>query len=136
MSRPTAGLGVIILKEDKVLLGKRRGNHGSSTWCFPGGHIEYFETLEQCALREVKEETDLCIALIDEYPIAATNNRFPEENRHTVTLFLRAKYIQGEPKIMEPDKCEQWGWFQWNNFPSPLFVPVDELKKQGYNPFN
>ena len=133
--RPTAGIGVIILKEDKVLLGKRKGNHGSGTWCFPGGHLEYFESLTKGALREVKEETGLDIDLIDTYPIATTNNIFSDENKHTVTLFLRADYISGTPEIKEPYKCEKWDWFEWNNFPSPLFVPIQELKKQDYNPF-
>jgi len=135
IKRPTAGISVIILNKDRVLLGKRKGNHGAGTWCFPGGHLEYFETLRVGAIREVKEETGLDIGLIDEYPVATANNIFREEGKHTVTLFLRAKYLRGEPKIMEPDKCEKWEWFKWDNFPSPLFVPLNELKKQNYNPF-
>ena len=135
MMNPTAGIGVIILKEDKILLGKRIGNHGYGTWAVPGGHIEQFETLKEAGLRETKEETGLDIELIDEYPIATTNNIFWEERKHTVTLFLRANYIGGTPKITEPDKCEKWDWFKWNNLPHPLFIPIRELIKQNYNPF-
>ena len=132
--RPKVGIGVIVLKEKKVLLGKRRNSHGAGTWSFPGGNLEYFESFGKCVLREVKEETGLDVRLIDEFPIATTNDFF-EEEKHYVTLYLRAAYLQGEPRVIEPDKCERWGWYSWNNFPKPLFLPVLNLLKQGYNPF-
>lgn len=50
--RPKVGLSVIIRRKSKVLLGKRKNSHGAGTWCFPGGHLEYKESL-----RELKEET-------------------------------------------------------------------------------
>ncbi len=138
MERPLVGLSVIVMKEDKVLLGKRKGSHGAGTWAFPGGHIELFEELENCAYREVKEETGLTrenIHLIDKYPVAATNDFFKSENKHYITLFMRAKYVSGEPRRMEPDKCEEWDWFYRNDIPSPLFTPVRNLIEQGYDLF-
>ncbi len=42
--RPKVGLGVLIFKDGKVLLGKRKGAHGEGTWCPPGGHLEFGET--------------------------------------------------------------------------------------------
>jgi 8-oxo-dGTP diphosphatase len=50
------GVGVMILKDGKVLLGLRQGSHGAGEWAFPGGHFEYMETLEDCAKRETLEE--------------------------------------------------------------------------------
>ncbi len=55
MERPKVGVGVIVVKEGKVLLLQRKNSHGSGTWCFPGGHLEYGESLEECAKREVLE---------------------------------------------------------------------------------
>lgn len=59
--RPKVGIGVIVRKEGKVLLGKRKNSHGAGSWAFPGGHLEYGESWEECARREVKEETGIAI---------------------------------------------------------------------------
>ena len=138
MERPGVGLGVIIMRGgNEVLLGKRKGSHGAGTWECPGGHLEFYEKFKDCALREPKEETGLTdknIEIIDEHPVAVTNDMFLADGKHYVTLFFRAKYISGEPKVME-DFCEQWGWFDWNDLPYPLFSGVQELKERGYNPF-
>lgn len=122
----------------QVLLGKRKGSHGARTWSFPGGHIEYMEELEDCAKREVAEETGLDeenIKLIDKYSVATTNDFFKKEDKHYVTLFIRAKHIFGEPKVMEKDYCEEWKWFFWDKLPYPLCVSTENLLKQNYNPF-
>ena len=58
-SSPIVGVGVIVLRDGLVLLGERIGSHGSRTWALPGGHLEFGETVEQCAAREVREETGL-----------------------------------------------------------------------------
>lgn len=47
------GVGVLVVKDGKVLFGRRTGE---GTICGPGGHIEYGETPEQAAVRETKEE--------------------------------------------------------------------------------
>ncbi|MCX6746735.1 MAG: NUDIX hydrolase [Candidatus Pacearchaeota archaeon] len=133
--KPKVGLGVIIQKEDKVLLLKRKGSHGAGEWSFPGGHLEFFETFERCAKRETKEETGLDVELVKKDPIAITNDLFNEENKHYITLYMEARYISGEPKILESEKCEDMGWFDWNNLPRPLFLPIQNLIKQKYVPY-
>ncbi|MBU0929712.1 MAG: NUDIX domain-containing protein, partial [Nanoarchaeota archaeon] len=55
------GVGVYIIKDNKILFGKRKGFHGSGTWCPPGGHLEFNESIEECAIREVMEETGIKI---------------------------------------------------------------------------
>ena len=131
---PRVGLAVIILKKDEVLLGQRQGSHGAGTWAFPGGHLEYFESFKECAIREVKEETGLNIKLIDKNPVAATNDLFIKEKKHYITLFLRAEYQGGTPKIMEPEKCSEWKWFKWYQMPHNTMIPINNLIKF-YNPF-
>jgi 8-oxo-dGTP diphosphatase len=37
---------------------------------------------------------------------------------------------------MEPEKLEKWEWFKWENLPSPLFLPIKNLKKQNFYPFS
>ena len=140
MERPGVGLCVILMnRSDEVLLGKRKGDHGGGLWAFPGGHLEHFEEFEDCAIRELQEETGLenidNYKILDYRPSAITNDFFHSSKKHYITLFIRAEYKSGEIKNMEPDKCEEWKWFKWDNFPNLLFVPVRNLRAQGYNPF-
>ena len=129
--RPHIGIGVIIQNEEgKVLLMKRKGAHGEGTWSFPGGKLESGEGWESCATRETKEETDLDINGINF--ITATNDLFPE-GLHYVTLFVKATNYQGEPKICEPHKCTDIGWFDWDNLPTTIFLPISNLIEQGFS---
>ena len=43
---PKVGVGVIVRKGDKFLLGKRQGAHGEGTWAFAGGHLEFGEIID------------------------------------------------------------------------------------------
>ncbi len=130
-NRPFVGVAVIIKKNEKVLLGKRKNAHGAGTWALPGGHLEFNETIENCAEREVYEETGLYIKNI-RYG-AYTNDIFTEEQKHYITLFVTAEYSHGDCKVKEPHKCEQWEWFPWNDLPKPRFLPLENLLKQGFN---
>ena len=94
-NRPKVGTGVIIIKDGKVLLGKRIGPHGFGNWCFPGGHLEYGESWEECAIRETLEETGLKIK--NAHFVAVTNDIYSSENKHYITLFMLGKYETGEP---------------------------------------
>ncbi len=126
------GVAVIVIKEGLILLGKRKGSHGAGGWQFPGGHLEFNEAIETCAKREVLEETGLEIQNLRFGPF--TNDQFKKEDKHYVTLFVIADYANGTPQVMEPNKCERWAWFAWDNLPSPLFLPIRNLIKQGFNP--
>lgn len=131
-NRPKVGVGVIIMRDGKVLMGLRKSAHGIGTWCFPGGHLEYGETPEECGIRETLEETGLQIKKAIRGPY--TNDIFAGDTKHYVTLYVIAEEFSGEPKVMEPEKCEKWEWFSWDAMPSPLFVPLENLKKTGYTP--
>jgi len=129
------GVAAIVLNNERVLLGKRLGSHGAGTWSFPGGKLDYGEDPFYCALRETKEETGMNVRMIDRNSCASTNDIFEKENLHFTTLYFRADYNGGIPIVMEPNKCEEWKWFSWNNLPKPLFLPVQNLIKNGYDPF-
>ncbi|KKP59581.1 MAG: hypothetical protein UR53_C0001G0081 [Candidatus Magasanikbacteria bacterium GW2011_GWC2_34_16] len=131
--RPKVGVGVIVKKDGKVLMQKRKGAHGFGTWCFPGGHMEFGESLEETARRETIEELGIEITNIWVGPY--TNDVHTGEGKHYVTLFVVSDYASGDPKIMEPDKTEFFDWFDWEEMPRPLFLPIINLLEQGYNPF-
>jgi len=134
MEMPKVGVGVIVVKDGKVLLQKRIGSHGSGTWCFPGRHLEFNEELEECARRETLEE--LGINIKNAKFVAITNDLFKVEGKHYITVFMLVTEYEGEPKIIEPEKCEKWEWCSWHDLPQPLFIPIQNLLKQKFNPFS
>ena len=134
MDRPKVGVGVIVIKDGMVLLGKRKNAHGAGCWHFPGGHLEFNEELEDCAKRETLEETSINIKNIKMGTF--TNDLFKKEEKHYITLFMTADFDSGEVKAMEPHKCEKWEWFEWSKLPEPLFMPLQSLIKLNFNPFS
>ncbi|HET7042956.1 MAG TPA: NUDIX domain-containing protein, partial [Gemmatimonadales bacterium] len=110
----------------------RRGAHGGGDWALPGGHLEFGETPEDCARREVEEETGLRIGALRRGPYGS--DLFAGLGRHYVTLFLLAEAPEGEPVLREPEKCEGWHWYSWDALPEPLFLPLRSLKERGFRP--
>ncbi len=125
---PKIGVGVIVVRDGKILLGKRRSEHGNGTWSFPGGHLEMGETPIECAKRELKEETGLMAVNLTFCGL--TNDVFSDE-KHYMTLFFFAK-ANGEPQTLEPEKCERWEWFNPKELPNPLFLPIKNLVDKRY----
>ena len=130
---PRIGVGVIIKRDEKVLLGQRKNAHGTGSWCPPGGHLEFMETIEACAIRETLEEVGAYIKNIQK-PVF-TEDFFKREGKHYITMLVTAEWDSVEPQLLEPEKCERWDWFSWNELPSPLFLPMQNHIDQGYNPF-
>lgn len=119
--RPKVGIGVMILKDGKVLLGKRKNSHGDGEYAFPGGHLEHGESFEECARRETLEETEINIKNLRFLLLKNVLDYLP---KHYVHISILADWESGEPKVLEPEKCESWGWYDLDNLPSPLFKPV------------
>lgn len=129
---PRVGVGVIVVRNKHILLGKRTGSHGAGTWALPGGHLEFGETVEDCAVREVLEETGLSIQVVGRGPY--TSDLFAEEQKHYITLFVEALSESGDPEIHEPSRCLAWQWFDWSALPKPKFLPLASLHQSGYIP--
>ena len=120
------GIGVMILNENKILLGHRSKNKKDTggiyevdCWTLPGGKQEYYETFWECARREVKEETNLDIDNLELFSISDDI----QPDRHYITIHIIAKKYSGELKIMEPSKEDEWKWFDFNNLPENLYTP-------------
>lgn len=125
--RPKVGVGIAVMKEGKILLGRRKGAHGSGAWSFAGGHLEYGEDVEACAKRELEEETGLKAVSLRLGPWV---NDVIEEGKHYITLFVFVDQFEGTPELKEPEKCEGWQWFDLHALPTPLFPPVSSLIKK------
>ena len=125
------GVGVWLFNSKGwFLLGKRLSKHGNGTWAPPGGHLEFGETPEQCASRELFEETGLQIPAHQFKICGVTNDFFKEENKHYITVHCRVSYDGGKIEVKEKDKCETWKWFDFMTLPKPLFLSAANFIKQ------
>ncbi|MFZ5445807.1 MAG: nucleotide triphosphate diphosphatase NUDT15 [Myxococcota bacterium] len=118
MERPRVGIGVLVLKDGKLLLGRRRGAHGAGEYASPGGHLEHLEAFEACIRREVREETGLEIGPPRFLRVLNFTAWAP---KHYVDLSFVADWVSGEPEVREPDKVERWDWYPLDALPAPLF---------------
>ncbi len=125
------GVAAVIFREGRILLGERIGSHGANTWATPGGHLELGESIEECAQRETLEETGLEVGAFRK--LGFTNDIFEKEGKHYVTLYAVATSTSGEPQVMEPHQCKQWQWFDLDELPEPLFLPLVNLLKEPVN---
>ena len=126
------GIGVMLLDGGKVLLGHRAVNkkdtggiYETDCWTLPGGKQEYDETFFEGAKREVKEETNLDIDKLELF--GAVDDIQPD--RHYITMHVIARDFTGEPKVMEPDKEDEWRWFPLNELPDNLYSPSEKFIK-------
>lgn len=131
-SPPRVGVGVLVVRDGRVLLGERRGAHGAGSWALPGGHLEHGETVEDCARRELAEETGLTGGVVTRGPWVS--DVFEAEGLHYVTVFIVVRDPVGEVQLREPTKCARWEWFPWDALPAPLFAPLASLRATGFTP--
>ena len=117
-NKPKVGVGVLVLKDGKVLMTRRKNSHGSGEYAFPGGHLEYMETFEDCAMRETEEE---CGIKIKNIRFSFLTNIKKYAPRHYVHIGMVADWASGIPKTLEPEKAEKWEWFELDKLPSPMF---------------
>jgi len=117
---PRIGVGTIIRRGNDVLLLRRQNVHGAGTWSPPGGYYEYGETPEECAARETIEETGVTISNIRF--LGVTNDFFPENKKHFITLWMHAEYASGEAGVNAPEESTEVKWFPHDELPEPLFL--------------
>ncbi len=130
------GVGVLIIKDGKILWGKRKGSFGSGLWGGVGGHLEYGETIEQGILRETAEECGLKIKNLRVLCVSDFMTHYP---KHYVDIGFVADWESGEPQVNEPDKLEVWEWRDIDDIPENTFAPMRgyiEAYKTGKNHFS
>lgn len=133
MDMPRVGVSCIIVNaEGRVLFGKRKKGNGIGNWAPPGGHLEFDEEPSDASAREALEETGIKVRGLKF--VGMTNDIFTENRQHYITLHYACRIRSAHAKVMEPEKCERWEWFEWDKCPGSVFLPIRNLKKQGFKP--
>jgi 8-oxo-dGTP diphosphatase len=118
------GVGAIIINDEgKYFLAKRgaKVRNESGKWEFPGGGVEWGELHKEALVREIKEEYDIEIEIIKLLTIH--DHLIPDEGQHWLSPSYICRIKSGTPKIMEPDKCDEIGWFTMDELKSlPLSI--------------
>jgi len=129
MSIIKIGCEIFIIKNDTVLLGKRKNCYGEGTWGLPGGHLEYGESVIECAKRELKEE--LGVDGLKLKLVSVVDNI--DERGHYLHVSFLLEDFSGEIRCMEPDLCYEWKFFNILSLPQELFKPHQKIFKNYLN---
>ncbi|MBI4054241.1 MAG: NUDIX domain-containing protein [Candidatus Doudnabacteria bacterium] len=111
------GAGVLIIKDGKVLMTKRRGALGHGEFGTVGGHVEYGEHPIDTVKREAREELGIEIGNIKFLDCASVI----KYGKHYIDLSFTADIISGEPKVLEPERIEGVGFYPLDDLPEPIF---------------
>lgn len=115
---PGVGAGLVILRDEKLLLCRRVKAPEAEHWSIPGGKVDHMEPAHIAAKREAEEETGLTIGQVDF--LCHSELALASDNQHWVSLIYLARDFQGEPTLTEPDKLSEIGWFALDQLPEPL----------------
>ena len=117
------GINALIINEhNQIVLGLRAGHRGGAgTYGLVGGKTQNGESIEETARREIKEETGLDVNLEDLEVI----NMFTTQSTADVMFYqigVLVKKYSGQPKNLEPKKCDELKFFNLDNLPTNLFL--------------
>lgn len=115
---PGFGVGLVILRDAKILLYKRLRAPEAGYWNIVGGKVDHMEPAEQAARREAEEETGLVIGRVER--LGMTEQIIDADRQHWISLLYVTRDIEGEPQLTEPDKLSDFGWFPLTDLPEPL----------------
>jgi ADP-ribose pyrophosphatase YjhB (NUDIX family) len=138
-NKPKVGVGIMLLQDGKVLLGKRHDDaqkassdlHGEGTWTMPGGKLDFHETVKNGACREVLEEIGVKINPESLEVISVSDEIVPDN--HYVTIGFLCKDFDGDAKVMEPEEITEWKWYNLDNLPDKVFPPSLRMIKAYLN---
>lgn len=120
IKKPGIGIDLMIMKENKVLLGlltKKWAVKDQQVYGFPGRDILFNEKLGEAIKRNIKEEF---ACDVEEYKIFCTNANY-EWGGHYINIGVLVK-MNGEPNLHKPEDWEKWEWFDMDKIPTNIFA--------------
>jgi mutator protein MutT len=112
------GAGAIIFNragEVFLALRGRQARNERDRWEFPGGSVEFGETLKHALVREIREEYGFSIEVLRLLDVV--DHILPKESQHWVSPTFLCRHTRGTPRIREPHKCSDIGWFPLERIP-------------------
>ncbi|RMD91225.1 MAG: NUDIX domain-containing protein [Calditrichaeota bacterium] len=130
---PTPAVAVLLLSNGQVLLVKRKYEPRSGYWSLPAGFVEYYETVQETAIREVKEETNLDIQLRNIYGVYSAHD---DPRNHVVLIVYWGEILGGQLKA--GDDAIEAKFFTLDNLPEDIAFKthrqiLQELKQSKCN---
>jgi 8-oxo-dGTP diphosphatase len=126
---PVPAAGVVIEKDNKILLVKRKYEPYKGDWSFPAGFMEYDESPEQCAIREIKEELNVDVNLDGLFGVYSGMD---DPRTHAVLIMYWAKIIGGELK--PGDDAEEIRFFSKEEVPQNIaFLAHRQIIKEFFD---
>lgn len=110
-------VGIVIFKDNKILFGLSEDKDFNENYILPVGHLKYMESFKDCAKREILEECGIKIKDVEFQFVSNTDNYSP---KHYIHIGLKAKWLSGEPKVLEKGGILGWQWIAYENIPENL----------------
>ncbi len=121
------GCELLVRKGDQLLLGLRgKACFGAGTWALPGGHLEFGEKLIDAAQREALEELGVKISAND-MRLASIVDGIEPNGPHYIHFSFEVIDPSWQPRIMEPDSCDEWRYFDIHDLPDNFFPPHTDI---------
>lgn len=123
--RPVIGVAAIVQDtEGRVLVSERRSGKMQGWYGAPGGHLEWIESFEEAAVRELKEEAGIDAHAVNCEVIGVDQDYDPNEDHHWAIVFVRVKRWTGKPTAAEPGKRGPWEWYHPAKLPKKTLRPL------------
>jgi ADP-ribose pyrophosphatase YjhB (NUDIX family) len=125
---PVVGVAAIVIRDKKILLGKRNGSY-QDKWCIPCGYVEWDEDVYDAVKREFAEETGLKIEVKGVYEVLSN---FHNPEQHTVGIWFLAREVGG--RLKAGDDLKEVEFFAYDAMPWLAFstdaVVLKRLKNE------
>lgn len=115
---PGVGCGLAILRDERLLLYRRARAPEAGHWSIVGGKVDHMEHSRDAARREGEEETGLAFGRIEF--LCLSEMLFAADGQHWVSVIYVTEDFSGDPRVMEPEKLPEFGWFALDALPQPL----------------